>query len=373
MLIRSWVVLAATSVLSCALAAPADAVPAPVLDLPSVLLKAMEGTQTPALVAAVLRDGGIAQQAVQGLRRNDGTARASIDDAWLIGSDAKPMTAALILRLVDRGVLSLETPLATLLPALAESMHPQYRQVTLRQLLSHRSGLPDDVVDESFIGAFHADTRSMPAQRLAYIGVALKDAPVAAPGTKFSYSNTGFLVAAAVAEHVTATPYELLVRREVFEPLHMVSVGYGPTPDGQPVGHTLGRPVGRPEQSIPLMFAPAGNMHMSVGDWSRFCLDQLAGARGSGRLLAAGSYGQMQSAAGGNVGNIGWGVQDSIAGHKGPVLIHAGSDGNWYAVVVLFPHTGQGVLVAANAGPDMGGDKAAMAALLELLPSNGNR
>ena len=51
------------------------------------------------------------------------------------------------------------------------------------------------------------------------------------------------------------------------------------------------------------------------------------------------------------------------------MLIHTGSDGNWYALVVLFPQTGLGILVAANAGPDMGGDKAAMAALLELLPS----
>ena len=65
---------------------------------------------------------------------------------------------------------------------------------------------------------------------------------------------------------------------------------------------------------------------------------------------------------------MGWGVQGTIAGRKGPVLVHSGSDGNWYAAVVLFPETGQGVLVAANAGPDMGGDMAVMAALLALLP-----
>lgn len=365
---RSWLALGAALLLSSTMAARADEVPAPALDMQGVLLKAMAGTQTPALVAAVLRDGTIAQQAVQGVRRNDGNAPALLDDAWLIGSDAKPMTAALVLRLVDRGLLSLETPLAELLPALAEDMHPQYRRVTLRQLLSHRSGLPDDVQDETFIAAFHADRRPMPAQRLSYIAQALKDVPVATPGTTFSYSNTGFLVAAAVAERATGTPYEVLMRREVFGPLGMGSVGYGTTHAGQPIGHTRGRPVDKAEQSIPAMFAPAGNMHMSVSDWSRFCLDQLAGARGQGRLLAAGAYGQMQGAAGGSAGNLGWGVQDSIAGRQGPVLIHAGSDGNWYALVVLFPATGQGALVAANAGADMGGDKAAMAALRDLLP-----
>lgn len=366
---RSWVALGAALLLSSAMAARAgEAPPSPAIDMRSVLLKAMAGTQTPALVAAVLRDGAIAQQAVQGVRRNDGSAPAWIDDTWLIGSDAKPMTAALVLRLVDRRLLSLETPLAELLPALAEGMQPQYRRVTLRQLLSHRSGLPDDVRDESFIAAFHADRRPMPAQRLAYIARALKDMPVATPGTTSSYSNTGFLVAAAVAERATGTPCEVLMRREVFGPLGMESVGYGTTHAGQPIGHIRGHPASQAEEGIPPMFAPAGNMHMSVGDWSRFCLDQLAGARGRGRLLAVGSYGRMQGAAGGGAGNLGWGVQDSIAGRQGPVLIHAGSDGNWYALVVLFPRTGHGALVATNAGADMGGDRAAMAALRDLLP-----
>lgn len=365
---RLWAALAATFVLSAAFAAPDGEAPPPPLSLQSVLLKAMEGTQTPALAAAVLNDGAITQLAVLGLRRNDGSAPASIDDAWLIGSDAKPMTAALVMRLVDRGVLSLEAPLGELLPALAEDMLAGYRQLTLRQLLSHRSGLPENVSNEAFVAEFHTDQRSLPSQRLAYIATALKEAPIAAPDAKFSYSNTGFLIAAAIAERATGTPYEALMRREVFGPLGMSSVGYGPTHEGQPIGHSHGRPVSKAEESNPLMFAPAGNLHMSMRDWARFCLDQLAGAQGKGQLLTASAYAQMQAAVLGGASGLGWGVQTAIGGRKGPVLIHAGSDGNWYALVALFPATGQGVLVAANAGPDMGGDKAAAAALRSLLP-----
>jgi hypothetical protein len=61
-------------------------------------------------------------------------------------------------------------------------------------------------------------------------------------------------------------------------------------------------------------------------------------------------------------------VQDSLAGRKGPVLMHGGSDGNWFALVVLFPESGRGVLVAANAGPDMGADKAVQEVVMSLLP-----
>ena len=158
------------------------------------------------------------------------------------------------------------------------------------------------------------------------------------------------------------------MRREVFEPLGMASVGFGVTHEGQPAGHVGGKPVSNPDDSNPTMFAPAGNMHMSMRDWARFCLDQLAGARGQGKLLKPASYQMLQSPVSSDSGGLGWGVQASLAGRKGPVLVHAGSDGNWYALVALFPATGLGVLAAANAGEAMGGDKAARAAVIGLLP-----
>lgn len=54
-------------------------------------------------------------------------------------------------------------------------------------------------------------------------------------------------------------------------------------------------------------------------------------------------------------------------GPQGPALTHAGSDGNWYALIALFPATGDGLLSVANAGEDMGGDKAAKGVLKPLL------
>ena len=50
-------------------------------------------------------------------------------------------------------------------------------------------------------------------------------------------------------------------------------------------------------------------------------------------------------------------------GLRGPALTHSGSDGNWYALVCLFPETGNGALVVANAAEGMGGDEASVAAL----------
>ncbi len=338
-------------------------------DLNPVLAQAMEGTHTPALAILVIRDGKVVGEAVRGVRRNDGAEPAKIGDLWLIGSDGKPMTAALIAKLVDRGVLSWDAPLSKMLPDLADKMRPEYRAMTLIQLLSHRAGLTHDLSDEAFFATLYADPRPLPVQRLDYIGRALAEAPEVPPGTAFSYSNTGFLIAAVIAERATGQTYETLIRREVFQPLGMSHVGFGPTPKGQPQGHHDGKPVAKVQDSNPLMFAPAGNLHMSLGDWARFCQDQLAGAKGHGRLLSAASYKLMEIRLPGATSALAWGVQDAISGRKGPVLTHAGSDGNWNALVALFPETGGGVLVAANSSEDMGGDKASLAAMKAILPT----
>jgi CubicO group peptidase (beta-lactamase class C family) len=329
-------------------------------------MSAKEGTRTPAMGAIIFRNGKIAASAVTGVRRTDRSDHVLLGDRWIIGSTGKPQTVAMIARLVDRGVLTWDTPLSTMLPALADRMRPEYRAVTLIQLLSHHAGLPENVNDTAYIQSFFTDKRPLNAQRTAYITRALSEAPAYVPGSDFGYSNTGFLIAAAVAEKATGKSYEALMRREIFQPLGMSSAGFGATPRGQPTGHDAGKPIG-PSNS--LMFAPAGNLHMSLGDWARFCLDQLAGNKGHGRLLSRASYRLMQTVQPNGPTGLDWGIQSSIAGRKGPVLVHGGSDGYWFAFVVLFPASGNGVLVIDNASEKMGGDAAAKAALKDILPT----
>jgi CubicO group peptidase (beta-lactamase class C family) len=239
-------------------------------------------------------------------------------------------------------------------------------------LLSHRAGLPENIAKLSLLDPYFADTRPLPAQRLAYIAQALQDAPVVTPDTEFAYSNTGLLIAAVIAEHATGKSFETLMQQEVFEPLGMRSAGFGPTGDGQPRGHRGGKPVivlRKTDDGVPMMFTPAGDLHMSLRDWARFCLDQLAGSKGAGKLLKPESYRLMQTAQPNSPAGLDWGVQDSMAGRRGPVLAHGGSDGNWLAWVALFPESGNGVLTVANATEDMGGDKATDAVLAALLPT----
>src|SRR5262245_17419306 len=128
---------------------------APPPALQAALEHAMAGSKTPAVAAVVLRNGQASKEAVRSVRQTGRPAPDQPGDRWLLGSDGKAMTAALIARLVDQGKLSWTTPLETMLPALAAGMRPEYRSVTLVDLLSHRSGLPENLSDEAYFRSLY--------------------------------------------------------------------------------------------------------------------------------------------------------------------------------------------------------------------------
>ena len=363
MLYRSFAAIAAFT-----MAASGPACAAGTLD--AIVKSAMAGSQVPAVGAIVIRDGKISEHVVHGARRNDGKAGVGVDDVWLIGSTGKVMTVAMIARLVEQGILAWDTPLEKMLPDVP--MRPEYRKATLVQLLSHQSGLPRDIRDAARLDKFFADRRATNEQRAQYVGYALMEPPEVAPGSAFSYSNTGFLVATAIAEKVTGKRYEDLMHKEVFSPLGMQHVGFGNTGDGQNRGHQHGKPMltmTKGDDGAPAMYAPAGFLHMPLLAWARFNLDQLAGAKGQGKLLRPATYKLMQTAQPGSPAGLDWGVQASIAGRQGPALLHQGSDGNWLAIVTLFPEQGSGAMVVANAADDMGADKVLQTVFVKLFPT----
>ena len=356
--------LAATAPLGMAQAAAGPVAPSP------ALTDAMTGTTTPGMAAVVIRAETAQPEQVAGTRRLGRPDLVRPGDRWHLGSDGKAMTVTLIARLVERGVLTWDLPLSRLLPDLAADMRAEYRDATLPDLLSHRAGLPENHQDMAFFATFQTDRSPLPVQRLRYVRTALADAPIGPARAAPSYSNTGLLLAAAAAERATGRSFESLMASEVFRPLGMTGFSFSQAPGlDEPSGHIEGRPADRPTDSNPSMFAPAGAMRFTLTDWSRFCIDHLKGEKGRGRILRGETYRFLHAPQGGESFALGWGVAPSVAGRKGPALTHAGSDGNWYALVALFPQTGNGLLLVANAGEAMGGDKAAFAAFRSLVSS----
>jgi CubicO group peptidase (beta-lactamase class C family) len=334
---------AAAAIISTPLAGCVSRSSAPLSSLQAVADEAASVGKVPGLAVLEVRSGRVVGESVWGVREA-GTARAiRRGGLWHIGSNAKPITATLIARLVERGVLAWSGRLQDLLPNLLPSMRAEFREATLLELVTHRSGLPPNGTISN-INRFEGDRRPRPEQRLDYLGKALMEAP-AGPRGVYHYSNMAFVAAGAAAERVTGQSFEHLMRTEIAEPLRMSSLGFGPTPRGEPLGHVNGRALMPPEGDNPLMWAPAGGLHMSLGDWAKFAIDQMVGRRGGGRLLKAEGYAFLQTAPEGHQSAIDWGVDDKPFGK---LLMHAGSNGRWYALTALAPDLQNAVIVATN-------------------------
>ncbi|WP_236246018.1 serine hydrolase [Streptomyces sp. CC210A] len=153
-----------------------------------------------------------------------------LDDHMRIASIAKAFSGAVALRLVDRGLLSLDDTIGTRLPDQPAAWHA----VTLRQLLQHTSGLPDFSGSPEFQRIVQADPRHVFDSRRLLDFVA--DEPLLfRPGTLYEYSNSDNVAVALMAEAVTGRRYEELLRELVYRPLGLRRTSL-------PSGHLLPHP-----------------------------------------------------------------------------------------------------------------------------------
>ncbi|MGW3291799.1 serine hydrolase domain-containing protein [Streptomyces sp. NPDC001002] len=167
----------------------------------------------PGLIAVLQKDGEtrVVRAGVADLATD---RRPQPDDHMRIASTAKAFSAAVALSLVDRHALHLDDTLGRRLPQLPKAWH----RVTLRQLLNHTSGLPDFSRSEAFLKIVTADPRHHFDSRRLLDFVA--DQPLGfKPGSRYVYSNSDNIAVALMAEAVTGTPYEKLLRTLVYRPL----------------------------------------------------------------------------------------------------------------------------------------------------------
>ncbi len=305
----------------------------------------------PALAGAIVTGEGLKALGIAGVRKAGTDISVTAADEWHLGSDTKAMTAAMIGSLVEQGTLKWETTIGEIFPDMAPSMEPALQKVTLLHLLSHRAGLPANL-----LWAFVPRTGTTREQRLAVIKMLTSIKPLSEPGVKYLYSNLGYVIAGTMAEKAADASWEELMRQLIFDPLGMSGAGFGgvgtPGENDQPWGHGEdGKPVGKngPDVDNPPVMGPAGTVHCPLGDWAKFVADELRGARGEKALLKPGTYKILQTPPFGGDYALGWLVADREWG-GGLVLSHSGSNTMNFAVVWIAPARDFAVLIVCNQG-----------------------
>jgi CubicO group peptidase (beta-lactamase class C family) len=316
----------------------------------------------PAVAALVQIDGRVEARSAVGVRAVGQREPVTQQDLWHLGSDTKAMTATLIARLVERGLVGYDETMGRIFPGIAARMDPALHNVTVAQLLSHTAGLPSLTTDEGkrIFNTVLKTERGLRSQRAAVVMHYLSRKPAGKVG-EFAYSNVGYVIAGAIAEERTGSTWEDLIRSEVWRPLGIRSGGFGPPGKSgridQPLGHELkdGKWVPLDPESRdsdnPEAFGPAGTVHMTLDDWMLFAQDHLDGERGAGKLLKAESYRRLHAAVTKNYA-MGWSVVRATDGSNA-VLTHMGSNGYWLADVRIFPKRNLVLMITTNAGGDV--------------------
>ncbi|QDY80944.1 beta-lactamase family protein [Streptomyces qinzhouensis] len=229
------------------------------------------------------------------LRQTEGiadraTGRAmDTDDRFRIGSVSKTFSAVVLLQLVDEGALALDTPVNTYLPGLLDP------RITVRHLLSHRTGLYDytnDMFAATVPGFESVRNRVFSYREL--LDLSLAKPPTVTPGTSYSYSNTNFVVAGMLIEKLTGKDVGDAYRKRIVEPLDLDDTFYVHPATAIPGQHVKGylRPdeAGAPlvdsTQQTASWAQSAGAVVSSAEDLNTFMSALMGGRLVSGAALA---------------------------------------------------------------------------------------
>ena len=327
-----------------------------------------EAAELTAVAAAVIVDGDLAGAAVSGDRRRNSGISVTVDDRWHLGSITKSMTATLLAVLEDDGLLVPDDALPALLPDV--EMADGWSACTLDHLLTHTAGVAANFTDD-FQDVWPETSEELVAERRRFIADVLADEPQSPCGERFLYSNVGYTIAGHIAETVAGEPYEALIQNRVFLPLGLITAGFGPPrgehADREPVGHGI-LVLGSVRVRVPIdpftmradnspLIAPAGTVHMTIGELARYGATHLDGEYGTDPVLLPQPSWERLHAPFLDDYARGW-VRQEHDWAGGSVIWHNGSNSYWYALLMLLPASNMTLAFVTNDGDIVGANAA---------------
>jgi CubicO group peptidase (beta-lactamase class C family) len=306
----------------------------------AVAEQALATTGVPSASLAIVRDGKIVYTKAYGEAHLDPNEPAEPHMRYSIGSISKQFTATAILMLQQQGKLSVNDPVGKYLPELTHA-----NEVTIREVLSHTSGYEDYWPEDYLMPPMEKPTTAQ------HILEAWGKKPLDfAPGTKWQYSNTGYVIAGQIVEKVSGEPLMQFLEDHIFHPLEMKEVWnsdvtkLGETDAAGYIRYALGPLRPAPKEGRGWMFA-AGELAMPAYDLAQWDISVMDRS-----LLAQKSYDEMETAVmlkDGSSSHYGLGmfVRD-LDGH--PELEHSGEVSGFVSENMVFPKDRIAIAVLTN-------------------------
>ncbi|MEM6380430.1 MAG: serine hydrolase [Bacteroidota bacterium] len=184
--------------------------------LDSLALVQKESYKLPGLAIGIIKDNQVIYAKGFGVRSLNSQQAVTTESIFHMASVSKPFVATAIMQLVEKGEINLDKPLVTYLPYF-KMQDNRYKDITIRQMLSHASGIADAEDYEWDKPQFDAGA----AER--YNRQFQKDTLDFAPGTSYNYSNPAFNILADVIAKASGLTFEDYMKKYIFEPVGMAN------------------------------------------------------------------------------------------------------------------------------------------------------
>lgn len=303
--------------------------------------------EIPGLSAAVVQEGRVLLAEGYGVRSIDNSKPVTSTSLFHMASVSKPFSATAIMQLVEKGKMDLDARLVQYLPYFTMD-DERLAVITIRQMLSHISGMPD-VQDYEWGNPYTEDdaleryARSLSSSKL-----------LSEPGTAFAYSNIAFELLGAVIAKVSGMTFEEYMRRNIFKPLKMKTSTFlrSEVPDDlamTPHKHLYAN-LALPYYPYNRAHAPSSTFHTGADEACRWMLANLnRGALDGVRILQDASYDLLWKPYfpledGRQIG-LSW-FLDELHGFR--TVAHGGSDDGFRSMIMLVPEQALGVTVMSN-------------------------
>lgn len=305
------------------------------------------------LAAAVVIGAEVVWQNGLGWADPDRRRAAGPETIYRVGSITKPVTAMVMMRLAERGIIDLDEPVRDHVPELDRLMNrsPDHRPITFRDLASHTAGLGR----EPALGhAVRGRVRDWERKLVASLASTELRAP---PGAEYHYSNIGYAILGLALQRAARRPFIELVEEHVLDPLGMrsshfivprrhagrVATGYVNLDDG-----TIDPRVPRAEHRGRGYKVPNGGLYSTVGDLTRLVM-AMTGALGDSLLPATARATMLQDADPSPDDRSGYGLGFQLQRIGGTTIAgHSGTVAGYTAYLAFDPETRIGVVLLRN-------------------------
>jgi D-alanyl-D-alanine carboxypeptidase len=332
------------------LAAPATAQPLTTAEraaIDKIAQAVLDTTGAPSASIAIVRSGEIVYDHAYGDARIDPKTAASSSMRYAIGSVSKQFTATALLLLEQEGKLSLDDKVAKWFPHLTRA-----GEVSIRQLLSMTAGYQDFWPQDYVFPEMQRPT-SVQQIMQQWAGKPLDFEP----GARWQYSNTNYVIAAAIVERVTGSGFMDFLRQRIFTPLKMTSVvdqdaGSLSASDAQALLRNALGPLRPAPKEAPGWLFGAGQLAMTAHDLALWDIAVI-----NRSILKPASYQKQQTdvlLAAGNATGYGLGVNVGTPGGRRRIA-HGGAVSGYTTSNVIYPDDRAAIVVFTNIYPGAAG------------------